>query len=183
MSRVPSLPPLSAAPRRAEDAKSPATHPWRVSLYPGRAVQALDSPNLVELLSDANPRCILAKERSGCLSLWSAEAWEAKLNARIKLVEQKLQADSFGEDRIAQVQLLGRLLSTRHRPVELRGRGRLLIPEGFRTFLGVDRDPPDNQVIVVGAAVCVEIWKPAAWLAYLERRMPKFRRVFHRLSR
>ena len=139
--------------------------------------------DLAERLSGENPRCILAKERSGCLSLWSAETWEAKLDARIKIVEQKLQADSFGDDRIAQVQLLGRLLSTRHRPVELRGRGRLLIPEGFRQFLGVDRDPPDNEVLVVGAAVCVEIWKPAAWLAYLEQRMPKFRRVFHRLSR
>ena len=138
--------------------------------------------NLVELLTDNNPRCILAKERSGCLSLWNAEAWEAKLEARVKLLEQKLQADSFGDDRIAQVQLLGRLLSTRHRPVELRGH-RLLIPEGFRMFLGVDRDPPGNEVLVVGAAVCIEIWKPAAWLAYLERRMPKFRRVFHRLSR
>ena len=140
-------------------------------------------PNLVELLTGENPRCILAKERSGCLSLWGAEAWETKLNARIKLVEQKLQADSFGDDRIAQVQLLGRLLSTRHRPVELRARGRLLIPEGFRAFLGVDRDPPDNEVLVVGAAVCIEIWKPAAWLAYLDERMPKFRRLFHRLSR
>ena len=129
---------------------------------------------LAELLTADNPRCILAKERSGCLSLWNAEAWETKLNARIKLLEQKLQADSFGDDRIAQVQLLGRLLSTRHRPVELRGRGRLLIPEGFRTFLGVERDPPDNEVLVVGAAVCVEIWKPAAWLAYLEQRMPRF---------
>src|SRR5208283_4628359 len=138
--------------------------------------------NLVELLTDGNPRCILAKERSGCLSLWSAEAWEAKLNARIKLVEQKLHADSFGDDRIAQVQLLGRLLSTRHLAVELKSGGRLLIPEGFRAFLGVERDPPDNEVLVVGAAVCVEIWKPAAWLAYLEKRMPKFRRVFHRLS-
>jgi MraZ protein len=137
---------------------------------------------LVELLVDKSPQCILAKERAGCLSLWSADAWDTNINARIKLVEQKLQAGSFGDDRIAQVQLLGRLLSTRHRPVELRGRGRLLIPEGFRTFLGVERDPPDNQVLVVGAAVCVEIWKPSAWLAYLEKRMPKFRRVFHRLS-
>src|SRR5208282_4814077 len=128
---------------------------------------------LVEALTGGNPRCILAKERSGCLSLWNAETWEAKLNARIKLVEQKLQADSFDDDRLAQVQLLGRLLSTRHRPVELRARGRLLIPEGFRKFLGVDRDPPDNEILVVGAAVCLEIWKPAAWLAYLQRRMPK----------
>jgi MraZ protein len=139
--------------------------------------------SLAELLADENPRCILAKERSGCLSLWNAETWEGKLNARIKLLEQKLQADSFGDDRIAQVQLLGRLLSTRHRPVELGGRSRLLIPEGFRAFLGVDRDPPSNEVLVVGAAVCIEIWKPAAWLAYLDKRMPKFRRVFHRLAR
>ncbi len=139
--------------------------------------------NLAEQLTANNPRCMLAKERQGCLSLWSAEAWEEKLNARIRLVEQKLQADSFGDDRIAQVQLLGRLLSTRHQAVELRGRARLLIPEGFRKFLGVERDPPDNQVLVVGAAVCVEIWKPAAWLAYLEQRMPRFRRLFHRLSR
>ena len=117
-------------------------------------------------------RCVLAKERSGCLSLWSAEGWEEKHNARVRLVEQKLQADSFGDDRIAQVQLLGRLLSTRHQTVELGGRSRLLVPEGFRKFLGVERDPPENEVLVVGAAVCVEIWKPAAWQSYLEQRMP-----------
>ncbi len=138
---------------------------------------------LAEALTAENPRCMLAKERSGCLSLWSAEGWEEKLNARVRLVEQKLQADSFGDDRIAQVQLLGRLLSTRHQAVELRGRSRLLVPEGFRKFLGVERDPPENEVLVVGAAVCVEIWKPAAWQAYLEQRMPRFRRLFHRLSR
>lgn len=138
---------------------------------------------LIDLASGDSPRCMLAKERAGCLSLWSAANWESKLNARIKLVEQKIQADSFGDDRIGQVQLLGRLLSTRQTPVELKGRGRLLIPEGFRKFLGVERDPPDNEVIVVGAAVCIEIWKPSAWLAYLQRRMPKFRRLFHELSR
>ena len=128
-------------------------------------------------------QCILAKERAGCLSLWNADVWEAKLTSRVKLIEQKILADAIGEDRIAQVQLLGRLLSTRHKTVELKGRGRLLIPEGFRKFLGVDRDPPDNEVMVVGAAVCVEIWKPAAWLNYLEGRMPKFRRLFHQLSK
>ena len=37
--------------------------------------------------------------------------------------------------------------------------------------------------MVVGAAVCVEIWKPAAWLKYLQGRMPKFRRLFHQLSK
>ena len=137
---------------------------------------------LAELLGSDAAQGILAKERTGCLSLWNSQAWQSKLDARIQLLEQKIQADSFGEDRLGQVQLLGRLLSTRHRPVELRGRGRLLIPEGFRTFLGVERDPPDNEVMVVGAAVCIEIWKPAAWLAYLQRRMPRFRQLLHKLS-
>jgi MraZ protein len=137
---------------------------------------------LTDLLGSQSQRCILAKERAGCLSLWNAEAWQPRLTARIKLLEQKLKAQSFGEERIGQVQLLGRLLSTRHRPVELKGRGRLLIPEGFRKFLGVDRDPPQNEVFVVGAAICVEIWKPAAWLTYLEGRMPRFRRLLHELS-
>jgi MraZ protein len=138
---------------------------------------------LVESLPGDSPRCVLAKERAGCLSLWSAEAWEAKLAARVKLVEQKIQADVFGEERIARLQLLGRLLSTRHQTVELKGRSRLLLPESFRNFLGVQRDPPENEVIVVGAAVCIEIWKPAAWLKYLEARMPRFRRLFHELSK
>ncbi|MGD0896897.1 MAG: division/cell wall cluster transcriptional repressor MraZ [Thermoguttaceae bacterium] len=138
---------------------------------------------LTDLMRADSQQCILAKERAGCLSLWNREAWQPQLAARIRLLEQKLQARSFDEDRIGRVQLLGRLLSTRNRPVELKGRGRLLIPEGFRRFLGVDRDPPQNEVFVVGAAVCIEIWKPAAWLAYLEGRMPRFRRLLHELSR
>jgi hypothetical protein len=28
----------------------------------------------------------------------------------------------------------------------------------------------------------VEIWNPKSWLGYLERRMPKFRRLFDQLS-
>ena len=78
------------------------------------------------------------------------------------------------------MQLLGRLLSTRHRTVQLAGKGRLLIPEGFREFLGVE---PNGEVIILGAAVCIEIWQPAAWLKYLETRMPKFRRLFDQLSK
>jgi MraZ protein len=77
------------------------------------------------------------------------------------------------------VQLLGRLLSTRHRSVQLGERGRLVIPEGFREFLDVE---PGGEVLLIGAGLCVEIWKPAAWLQYLARRMPRFRRLLDRLS-
>jgi MraZ protein len=123
--------------------------------------------------------CILAKERPGCLSLWSASVWQARLDEGVELVKQKMRAGKL-QERTAEVQLFGRLLSTRHRPVQLAGRGRLVIPEGFREFLGVESG---GEVQIIGAAVCVEIWNPTAWLKYLEARMPRFRRLFDRLSR
>jgi len=132
-----------------------------------------------DALAANSPDCILAKERPGCLSLWSAPVWQARLDEGVELVKQKMRAGKLRE-RIAEVQLFGRLLSTRHRLVQLAGRGRLVIPEGFREFLGVE---PGGEVQIVGAAVCVEIWKPAAWLKYLEGRMPRFRRLFDRLSK
>ncbi len=123
--------------------------------------------------------CILAKERPGCLSLWSAETWQAKWDVGVELIKQKMHAGRL-EDQIGQVQRLGRLLSTRHRNVQLAGRGRLLIPEGFREFLGVE---PNGEVMIVGAAVSIEIWNPPVWTKYLESQIPRFRRLFDHLSR
>ena len=133
---------------------------------------------LGELLTARSAECILAKDRPGCLSLWSAEIWRARLDEGVELVKRKMQAGKL-EGRIAQVQLLGRLLSTRHKEVQLAGRGRLLIPESFREFLGVE---PGGDLLVVGAAVCIEIWNPPEWLEYLKQRMPKFSRLFDQLS-
>lgn len=134
---------------------------------------------LGDLLSTESANCILAKERPGCLSLWAASVWQGKLDAGVELIEQKMRAGRL-EGRIGHVQLLGRLLSTRHKAVQLAGRGRLLLPEGFREFLGVEAG---GEVTVLGAAVCVEIWRPSAWIQYLRRRMPKFRRLFDDLSK
>jgi len=133
---------------------------------------------LADPLTVESVDCILAKERSGCLSLWNASVWQAKLDAGVNLIKQKMVAGKL-EGRVSQVQLLGRLLSTRHTPVQLAGRGRLVIPEGFREFLGVE---PGGDVMVVGAALCIELWNPPAWLKYLEKRMPRFRRLFDQLS-
>ncbi len=132
-----------------------------------------------DLLTARSPDCILAKERPGCLSLWNAPVWQARLDEAVELVKQKLRAGRL-QEKIAEVQLLGRLLSTRHRTVQLAGRGRLLIPEGFREFLGVESN---GETLIIGAAVCIEIWQPAAWIKYLETRMPKFRRLFDQLSK
>lgn len=133
---------------------------------------------LADLLAGETSTCILAKERPGALSLWVAAEWQNRLDADVNLVKQKIEARRL-EGRVDEVQMLGRLLSTRHRQVELAGRGRLLIPEGFREFLAV---PPGGEVLVVGAAVCVEIWRPEAWIEYLNQQMPEFRRILDNLS-
>jgi MraZ protein len=139
----------------------------------------LSIPNeLSDVLTAESTDCILAKERSGCLSLWCASIWKSRIDEGVELVKQKMRAGKL-QERIGQVQLFGRLLSTRHCSIQLAGRGRLVIPDGFREFLGV---PPGGEVQILGAAVCVEIWNPAAWLKYLERRMPRFRRLFDQLS-
>lgn len=132
----------------------------------------------VQQLGGEDADYILAKERPGCLSLWTAARWQTKLEQGVSLIESKMRAGKL-DGRIAQVQMLGRLLSTRHRAVKLAGKGRLLIPEGFREFLQV---PAGGEVMLVGAGVCVEIWEPQAWLKYLSARMPKFRKLFDHLS-
>ncbi|MCC6125999.1 MAG: division/cell wall cluster transcriptional repressor MraZ [Pirellulales bacterium] len=133
---------------------------------------------LADPLTVESADCILAKERPGCLSLWSAPLWQSRLDDGVELVKRKMHLGKL-QEKIAEVQLLGRLLSTRHRPVQLAGRGRLLIPEGFREFLGVE---PNGEVLILGAAVCIELWQPAVWVKYLETRMPKFRKLFESLS-
>ncbi|MDR1385940.1 MAG: division/cell wall cluster transcriptional repressor MraZ [Planctomycetaceae bacterium] len=132
----------------------------------------------LELFQPKDGDCIIAKERPGCLSLWEHSAWQEKLDARVELIQQRIKLGDL-EQKMPQLQMFGRLLSTRHRPVQLAGRGRLLIPEGFREFLGVE---PEKEVMVVGAAVCLEIWRPQKWIAYVEGRMPKFRKLLDTLS-
>lgn len=133
---------------------------------------------LADPLAASGADCILAKERPGCLSLWNAAAWQERLDAGVELIKNKIRANRL-EGRLEEVQLLSRLLSTRHKVVQLAGRGRLSIPDGFREFLQVEAG---GDVVVVGAGVCVEIWSPRAWLTHLETNMPEFRQLFDKLS-
>lgn len=122
--------------------------------------------------------CLLAKERPGCLSLWNLARWQKHLDEGVALVKSKIEAGRL-DGRVADVQQLGRLLSTRHREVPLAGRGRLVVPEGFREFLGVEAG---GNVMLVGAAVCVEIWNPEQWATTIGDQMPTFRELFDQLS-
>ena len=135
-------------------------------------------PELAEPLAASGGRMVLAKERAGCLSLWSAAVWKPRLDAAVDVVRSKMQAGLLTQ-RVGQLQDLGRLLSTRHKQVTLGDRGRLVVPEGFREFLAVE---PGADLLVVGAAVCVELWQPAAWTAFVTAEMPEFRRRIDELT-
>jgi MraZ protein len=151
----------------------------------GEVARALDDryrislpSEVAEVLADEQKTCLLAKERPGCLSLWPKAAWQQKIDDGIELVRSKIRTGRL-EGRIADVQALGRLLSTRHREVTLAGRGRLVLPEGFREFLGV---VPGDDVMVVGAAVCLELWHPEKWAETIGEQMPDFRQLFDGLT-
>jgi MraZ protein len=150
----------------------------------GEAARAVDDRyrlsiplEFVEALAAERGECVLAKEQPGCLSLWSAADWHGRWQEDIQLVEAKLVARRL-EGRLDDVQRLGRLLSTRHRPLQLAGRGRLVVPEGFREFLAVE---PNGTVMIVGAGVCVELWQPEKWHEHIGREMPEFRGLLERL--
>jgi MraZ protein len=156
-----------------------------VDLLIGEFVRTLDErfrlaipPELLEPLLAAGPKLVLAKERAGCLSLWSASLWKPRMDAAVDVVRSKLEAGLLAQ-RLGQVQELGRLLSTRQQTVSLAGRARLVLPEGFREFLAVE---PGGSLMVVGAAVCVELWQPAAWSAFVTSEMPGFRQRMDELT-
>ena len=135
-------------------------------------------PEWLEPLAGKSGGCTLAKERPGCLSLWNTQQWEGTLNEGVELLRSKLRSGRL-DRRTEHVQLFGRLLSTRQRTIPIAGRGRIAIPEAFREFLGVE---PGGDVLVVGAAVCVEIWRPAEWSRHIGDQMPGFRQLFDQLT-
>ena len=96
----------------------------------------------------------------------------------VELMKSKIRSGRL-DRRTESVQLFGRLLSTRHRMVPIAGRGRLAIPDAFRQFLGVE---PGGEVLVVGAAVCVELWRPERWGQHIGEQMPGFRQLFDQLT-
>jgi MraZ protein len=131
-----------------------------------------------EVFNPESGKCVIAKEQPGCLSLWGEETWKNKLDARVDLIQQRLKLGDL-EQKMPQLPAFGRLLSTRHREIQLAGRARLVLPEGFREFLAVE---PGNEVMVIGAAVCIEIWHPQKWFNYVENEISGYRVLLDTLS-
>ena len=114
--------------------------PASEGLLLGEWVRSLDErfrlslpPEWAELLSTDSSECVLAKERPGCISVWNHQQWETWLAGGVELVTGKIRSGRLS-NRLGQVQMLGRLLSTRHRTVSIAGRGRLVVPESFEIF-------------------------------------------------
>ena len=151
----------------------------------GEAIRRLDDryrltlpADMAEVLTGDAAECLIAKERPGCLSLWNRGGWEKKQQETADLVEAKLASGRLN-NRLSEVQRLGRLLSTRQRVVPVAGRGRIVVPESFRELLGVE---PGDEVVVVGAAVCVELWRPESWSEMIGQEMPGFRDLIEALA-
>ena len=123
-------------------------------------------------------KCVIVKEGPGHLSLWEESIWKQQHGKRIEMVRQRFETGYLAESML-DLQRLGRLLSTRYRHVQLAERGRLLLPEGFREFLAVE---PKQEVMIIGAYFCIEIWHPQKWIQYVEGRIPKFRKLLDKLS-
>jgi len=133
---------------------------------------------MANAVTDEVGETILTKEQNGCLSLWRAADWQKRLDEGVALIQQKIQMGRL-EQKWGEVQRLGRLLSSRSMTVKLANRSRLLIPEGYREFLGVQAT---QEVMLVGAAICVEVWNPDAWLEILRNDMPEFGPLFRNLT-
>jgi MraZ protein len=155
-------------------------------LFLGEFARSLDErhrlslpPEWADLLAGDAGECTLAKERPGCLSLWNSGQWQSWLTQGVDLLRGKLRGGRLTQS-VDAVQMFGRLLSTRHRTVPIAGRSRLAIPDSFREFLCVEAG---GEVLVVGAAVCVEVWHPQRWGDHIGQHMPEFRSLFDELTK
>ena len=131
-----------------------------------------------EVFKPDSGKCVIVKEGPGCLALWEETTWKQHHDQRVELVQQRFNLGDLGRN-TAELQRFGRLLSTRYRQIQLTDRARFLLPEGFREFLAVE---PKQDVMVIGAAVCIEIWHPQKWISYVEGDMPQFSTLLESLS-
>jgi len=128
-----------------------------------------------EIFKPESGKCVIANESPGCLSLWEENTWKQYHDTRVKIVQQMYE---IGRVAIPDLQRFGRLNSARYQHIQLADRARFLLPEGFRGILGVE---PKKEVMVVGAACCIEIWNPQKWISYIEGDMPQFGNLLENL--
>jgi MraZ protein len=136
-------------------------------------------PEAAQFFGSDAADAVLVKERDRCLSLWKPATWDQHFEKFARNLKRQISEDIYESRRIPEVQRAARLLSARYRRIQIGQRSRLLIPEGFREFLGVEAN---GEVAIVGAGVCVEIWHPAAWIEYLREDLESFNETFRSVA-
>ena len=158
------------------DSQSPATlQELRLeSLCRLDAKSRMTLPELLQpIVKQWDGACRVVKERPGALSLWSPDSSDTAIDAAVSAALAKYDARR-NQNLLEELMTLGRLRSTRETTAKLDGRARLTIPQAFREFLGVE---PEGNAMVVAATVCIEIWRPDAWVSYVEERIADYRRI------
>ena len=130
-----------------------------------------------EIFKPESGKCVIVKESPGHLSLWEETIWKQHLDSRIEMVRQRYETGYLAGN-LPDLQRLGRLLSARYRHVQMAERARFLLPEGFREFLDVE---PKQDVMIVGAWHCIEIWNPQKYFSNIEGDIPQFGNLLENL--
>ena len=123
-----------------------------------------------EVFKPDSGKCVIVKEKPGHLSLWDENTWKRHHDKRVEMVMDRFDLGYLAGN-LTEMQRFGRLLSTRSRQIQLADRARFLLPEGFREFLAVE---PKQEVMIIGAYVCIEIWHPQKWISCIENDIPQY---------
>jgi len=117
----------------------------------GQSKHALDAKGRVFLPVKFRPRFagggFLAKQRGGCLALWTP----ASFDAHVQAVEAQQEESTARFNR-------ARVFSAGTEEVEIDRQGRLTIPPYLRAYAGLE-----GEVLVNGAINRVEVWDPGRW--------------------
>lgn len=94
--------------------------------------------------------CVVARWLDTCLAIFPMPAWEA---LAIKVGSLPMTDPN--------ARLLQRQLFAGAQETELDRQGRVLVPQGLRTFAGLE-----SEAMVLGSRDHAEIWAPARWEEY-----------------
>ncbi len=147
-------------------------HPRGIHTHARRALPAQHPARIARLARRRQQQLCAGQGTTWLPQSLAGKRMEAAIRSCNRIDPRQLRAGKL-QDRLPEVQHVGRLLSTRHKPVQLAGRGRLLIPEGFREFLQI---AAGGECAIIGAAVCIEIWNQPSGERTSKPNCRRFRR-------
>jgi MraZ protein len=123
-------------------------------MFLGEYLHIFDSKNRISLPSrfrkDLGRAVIITRGLDHCLYIYARKAWEKQ--AATYAAKTSGNAAERG---------LARLFLAGSSDAEIDGAGRVLIPENFKKFAGIN-----ERAVIAGVADRVEVWEEEAWNRY-----------------